>query len=450
MGKALAALDVKRAAARGGAPRGKRDAALVALGKNPTDGADPGEDPAEHEALLARIRQWHKSRETIRDAYAAEARSKLKAVDDAPRSPHLPDLPAGLALRCLVPWGKGRRPPASCLGEMHLPKHADAGGNSLRCWRIAPPGKLYLLGGSPESKEVVCWDMAARGASAAWDDLAMPDLPIPIQCAQAAWLKGKLYIVGGSVGICPHNADNPEYVTYAKHTFCWDPARPGDGWQRMADLLAGRSYHGMAVLGGRLWVVGGTGEGEDDDEMDSVERYDPAMDAWEAVTPMCYRRMDPAVAVLDGKIYAVGGTGSRGLGAWGILQSCERYHPDTNAWEVLPDIPTHHNMSAAAPLDGKLWVAGGLKPGGNHADKSKTVAVFNPASNTWETKADLITGRSCHSLEVIGGDLYAVGGDHGVTSVEKYNLQADSWSTVAGMALPEQFSWGACRAMRVI
>ena len=68
----------------------------------------------------------------LRSAYRAEVRPKLDKVAAAPRSPHLPDLRAGLALRCLVPWAAGRRPPASCVAEVHLPKLAGAGG---RWWR---------------------------------------------------------------------------------------------------------------------------------------------------------------------------------------------------------------------------------------------------------------------------------------------------------------------------
>ena len=45
-------------------------------------------------------------------------------------------------------------------------------------------------------------------------------------------------------------------------------------------MAEGRRDHAAAVLGGKLYAVGG-----------SVERYDPAVGAWEAVAPMAKERM---------------------------------------------------------------------------------------------------------------------------------------------------------------
>ena len=60
-----------------------------------------------------------------------------------------------------------------------------------------------------------------------------------------------------------------------------------------------------AVLEGKLYAV--CGEGDGDDALSSVERYDPVMDAWEAVAPTAVARNQPRVPVLDGKLYVVGG-----------------------------------------------------------------------------------------------------------------------------------------------
>ena len=86
--------------------------------------------------------------------------------------------------------------------------------------------------------------------------------------------------------------------------------------------------------------------------------------------------------------------------------------------------------------------------------------VFDPASNTWDaTKAAMTTGRYGHALAVLDGELYAVGlgqtsfADLHATSVEKYDLRADSWSVVPGMALPERrtrFSLGSWCAAAVL
>ena len=63
---------------------------------------------------------WSARDKALRNACDAEVRAKLKKIDAAPRSPHLPDLPAGLALECVVPWRKGAHPPAHLIAELHL------------------------------------------------------------------------------------------------------------------------------------------------------------------------------------------------------------------------------------------------------------------------------------------------------------------------------------------
>ena len=49
------------------------------------------------------------------------------------------------------------------------------------------------------------------------------------------------------------------------------------------------------------------GHGNGGHYLNSVERYDPALDAWEVVAPMAQVRNLFGVPVLDGKLYAVGG-----------------------------------------------------------------------------------------------------------------------------------------------
>jgi len=86
------------------------------------------------------------------------------------------------------------------------------------------------------------------------------------------------------------------------------------------------------ALNGKLYAVGGFNRDDGGVRLSSVERYDPATNAWEEVAPMGSGRQSPAVAVLDGKLYVVGGWGN---GFHDCLSSVERYDPSTNAWEVV-------------------------------------------------------------------------------------------------------------------
>ena len=89
-------------------------------------------------------------------------------------------------------------------------------------------------------------------------------------------------------------------------------------------------------------------------------------------------------------------------------------------------------------------MAGGYnRDNDQHYNKFASVEVFDPASNTWDaTKAAMTTGRWSHALAVLDGELHAVGGvGEGETFVEKFDPQANSWSTVPEMALPGDRSY---------
>ena len=459
MGDARGALKAKYATARAPA-QAKLDAALAAHGPEPPRhppvdvalvggaGVGVGGGGVAGQADREQARStWRERRDEIRAAYLAEVRPKLKAVDDTQRAPDLPDLPDGLALHHLVPWAPGR-PPVSCVAEVHLPKQADAGGKSLRCWRVAP-GNLCIIGGygNPAASSVPSWDWKADQ----WVDGRVPALPEgEVKDAAVAWLQGKLYLIGGSDPRVRYGE------TGKKQCWCWDPARSGT-WTRVADLAVARHDHEAVALGRHLYVFGG--DEEDDFALElgieenprnfPIERYNPEADTWESVVDMSVVRDYAAFAVLGGKIYAVGGHDGD---MW--LQSCERYDPATDAWEPVANMATVRSTACVAALDGKLWVAGGYN-----------VEVFDPVNNTWEPKPELTMTRT--SIAVLDGEVYgfcsarqdnplaynptgfgtvAAAGD--VTSVEKFDERTNSWVIVPGMTLsnvrPGLSNWRAC------
>ena len=70
---------------------------------------------------------------------------------------------------------------------------------------------------------------------------------------------------------------------------------------KVCPLSAYRSPRCLYALGGK------DGEPYDWNPASSVERYDPVADLWVTVEPMGTARLDCFGAVLDGKIYVAGG-----------------------------------------------------------------------------------------------------------------------------------------------
>jgi kelch-like protein 2/3 len=68
--------------------------------------------------------------------------------------------------------------------------------------------------------------------------------------------------------------------------------------------------------------------------------------------------------------------------------------------------------ATAVGLNGLLYVMGGMSAGGA---KAATVEVYNPATNSWRTVTGMPTARWFLGAGVIGGKLYAVGGNAGTS-----------------------------------
>ena len=70
-----------------------------------------------------------------------------------------------------------------------------------------------------------------------------------------------------------------------------------------------------------------------------------------------------------------------------------------------------------------------------------SVTRYNPDADAWEAVANLRTPRSGLAAVTLGGKIYALGGFSGaqiVNTVERYDFLADIWEEVAPMATPRQ------------
>ena len=122
------------------------------------------------------------------------------------------------------------------------------------------------------------------------------------------------------------------------------------------------------------------------------------------------------------KAYLVGGMG---------LSKNEEYDPATNSWSTKAAMPTARRAPSAAVLGGKAYVAGGY----NGIYRTET-EEYDPALNTWTTRAAMPTGRAyLAAAAVIGGKAYVAGGFNGsvLSTNEDYDPASDSWSTKAPM-----------------
>ena len=199
-------------------------------------------------------------------------------------------------------------------------------------------------------------------------------------------------------------------------------------WVRKAPMTTARWSHSASIVDGIIYVFGGVGsEG-------AVEAYDPVFDAWTTKADLPTPRNFLSTSVVAGKIYVLGGN----QGIWGPpLPALEVYDPETDTWETRTDMPTARTAHSSASVNGKIYVFGGS---GNCSaltcDIFATVEEYDPATDTWTTKADMPTPRSLMASGVVNGKIYVISGFlemRGAVGafVEVYDPETDRWEKKA-------------------
>jgi hypothetical protein len=170
---------------------------------------------------------------------------------------------------------------------------------------------------------------------------------------------------------------------------------------------------------------------------------DAAEDMWAAKAPMHQARTGLGVAVVNGKIYAIGGTtasgfmpgiggpavlGFRDLG--GFVGTNEEYDPATDTWTTKASMPTPRIVFATAVYKNKIYCIGGRNIAGSaNGYFSGVNEVYNPATDTWETRAPMPTPRGWVMASVVNSEIYLIGGEPNGTLNEVYDPATDSWVT---------------------
>lgn len=168
--------------------------------------------------------------------------------------------------------------------------------------------------------------------------------------------------------------------------------------------------------------------------------------SWTSKAPMHTARGGLGVATVDGKIYAIGGstrTGSTGspLSPATIVSTNEEYDPASNTWTFRASMPTPRYNFAIVAYQDKIYCIGGYIA--NVSSRGGTMRtgvneVYDPATNTWETKTPMPTPRSDLQANLVDGKIYLIGGFltnmtspsfYSTTSLnEMYDPEKDIWT----------------------
>ena len=212
-------------------------------------------------------------------------------------------------------------------------------------------------------------------------------------------------------------------------------------WVSKAPMHVARSDLGVAVVNGKVYAIGGsTLAGSwpyNGGIVATNEEYDPATNTWSFKKPMPTPRMNFGIAVYNNKIYCIGGEEIFKDDSKAPLTNVnEVYDPATDTWETKEPMPTPRSDLGANVANGKIYLIGGNDPNVHFEPGASTHnEVYDPVTDSWTTKVPLLAAASDYASAVFGDKIYVIGGLIGGPSEglrfdlnQIYNTKNDSWS----------------------
>nr|XP_043874314.1 kelch-like protein 9 [Solea senegalensis] len=205
-------------------------------------------------------------------------------------------------------------------------------------------------------------------------------------------------------------------------------------WKALQPMEAPRYQHGVALLGGFLFIVGGqsTYDTKGKTAIDSAYRYDPRFDKWLQIASLNEKRTFFHLSALKGKLFAVGGRNTSGE-----IDTVECYNLKKNEWTFVTNMMEPHYGHAGAVHGDLMYISGGI----TRDTFQKELWCYDPTADTWSRRADMMELRGLHCMCTVGDKLFVMGGNHfrgssdydDVLGCEYYSPQTDQWTMVAAM-----------------
>jgi N-acetylneuraminic acid mutarotase len=316
---------------------------------------------------------------------------------------------------------------------------------------IAVIGVYGIMAGSTEESSA---GMPAESSAQAGKWTKKSDMPTARGGFATAVVDGAIYVIGG--GMPPSTTPPSTGAVDTAVVEVYDPIK--NTWSKKANMPTPRRNVSACVLNDKIYVIGGWSFEEinyDNGEtfrriggvVRACEEYDPKTDKWTKKTDMPTARGGLATAVVDGKIYAIGGRRSHGKEVY--LGTVEEYDPSTDKWISRANMPTPRSNISASVVNGKIYVFGGWREKQTKTKEGtikiigtvSTVEEYDPKTDKWNKKADMLTGGGGIATCVISNEIYAIGGtvtpeqpDRNV--VEKYNPNTNKWIPVCRVPNP--------------
>ncbi|KAH8519414.1 hypothetical protein Peur_038353 [Populus x canadensis] len=208
-----------------------------------------------------------------------------------------------------------------------------------------------------------------------------------------------------------------------------------NSWNKGPSMINPRCLFASASCGAFAFVAGGvTGTGVD--VLNSAEKYNPDTKSWEDLPRMRQRRKLCSGCFMDNKFFVIGGRNEEG----NVLTCAEAYDEDKKAWDLIPDmledtpIATFQSPPLIAVVNNELY---SLEPSSNQ------LKVYLKKSRTWKklgavpVRADSNKGWGV-AFKSLGNELLVIGAS---TSTVSYSGDGMAIYTCRPDSEAEELQW---------
>lgn len=228
-------------------------------------------------------------------------------------------------------------------------------------------GRLHVLGGKDEHGRPLAHHAAWEPKTDRWTELS----PMPTARTEPGVVSadGWLFALGGLESwplpwwTGESKLSRPALLSRLLHSSAeaavYDARK--DAWLEASGLSSPRSRFGVAVVRGRIHVVGGERKRLllPARPVSRHEQFDPNHNRWSSLAPLRRARAEAAVAAVDERLYVAGGRDGDEL-----LDDVERYSFTSDAWLPQETLPAPVKGAGATVAGGELLVTGGTGPTG--------------------------------------------------------------------------------------
>ena len=295
--------------------------------------------------------------------------------------------------------------------------------------------------------------LAITGSSLAADDKweRRENMPESSRCcAAAASVDGKVYVIGGIEVNRQPNLPNPGDMTLDR-VQAYDPVT--NTWAPKRNMPTTRARMAAVTFDGMIYVFGGA-QRRGGKVLDAVEVFNPEAGergAWKKLAKLPKALAATSAAVVGDKIYVIGGW-DRGAQKE-VYGTVFEYDPKEDTFDQKRDMPTPRGGLGAAVLQGKIYAIGGW----NLEEVLNVVEVYDPATDTWEAKKPMPVQKALFGITALSGRIFAIGGlstfsdgsnDEVLKRVDVYNPVLDEWVIDEAVPLPRGRAGAPCHRSR--